>query len=104
LAHGDNIFAVIRGSWSNCMVIQWLTIPNGLAQKKWWAGRPTWDYADQTVISARTKTPLGDPIEVEALAECDGRWSAILSTLSCIAKTNIGHSAAAGMATSRVVL
>ncbi len=105
LADSDRILALIRGSAVNqdgrSTV---LTAPNGLAQQA--VIRQALDHArlspsQITYIEAHgTGTSLGDPIEVEALAEVYGqnRSDAAPVALASV-KTNIGHlEAAAGMA------
>jgi acyl transferase domain-containing protein/NADPH:quinone reductase-like Zn-dependent oxidoreductase/acyl carrier protein len=106
LANGDQVLAIIRGSavnqdgHSNV-----LTAPNGLAQQ---------EVIRQALENARvspnqisyieahgTGTPLGDPIEVEALAEVIGRRADNQAEPCVLAsvKTNFGHlEAAAGIA------
>jgi acyl transferase domain-containing protein/NAD(P)-dependent dehydrogenase (short-subunit alcohol dehydrogenase family)/acyl carrier protein len=106
LANGDRVLAVIRGSavnqdgHSNV-----LTAPNGLAQRD--VIRQALDHArvspDQiSYIEAHgTGTPLGDPIEVEALAEVIGSRGDPQAEPCILAsvKTNFGHlEAAAGIA------
>jgi acyl transferase domain-containing protein/NADPH:quinone reductase-like Zn-dependent oxidoreductase/acyl carrier protein len=106
LADGDRILALIRGSAVNqdgrSTV---LTAPNGLAQQA--VIRQALDNAQLspsqiTYIEAHgTGTSLGDPIEVEALAEVYGqdRSDVALSVALASVKTNIGHlEAAAGIA------
>ncbi|MDP3000968.1 MAG: polyketide synthase [Bryobacterales bacterium] len=105
LAAGDRILGLIRGSAINQDgKSNGLTAPNGLAQEKVIrlalenAGIPP---AGIGYIEAHgTGTPLGDPIEVEAIGRvmqsCRSRENPVLlSTVKC----NIGHlEAAAGIA------
>jgi acyl transferase domain-containing protein/short-subunit dehydrogenase/acyl carrier protein len=101
LADGDAIHAVIRGSAVNQDGrSNVLTAPNGTAHRQ--LIRDALDHAgiapDQVgyVEAHGTGTPLGDPIEVEALAEVVGQGNrpCVLSAV----KTNIGHlEAAAGV-------
>jgi acyl transferase domain-containing protein/acyl carrier protein len=102
LTDGDRIHAVVRGSALNQDGrTQTLTAPSGLAQR---------DVIRAALVNARvqpadigyvethgTGTELGDPIEVEALAEvlADGASPCVLGAV----KTNFGHlEAAAGIA------
>jgi acyl transferase domain-containing protein/acyl carrier protein len=104
LADGDNIRAVIRGSAVNQDGrTNVLTAPNGLAQQA--VIRQALDNAGITpdqisyVEAHGTGTSLGDPIEVEALAEVIGTRPADEPCVLGSVKTNIGHlEAAAGIA------
>lgn len=101
IADGDHIHAVIRGSAVNQDGrSNVLTAPNGIAQRQ--LVRTALENAgvspDQiTYVEAHgTGTALGDPIEVEALADVLGKGEhpCVLSSV----KTNIGHlEAAAGV-------
>jgi acyl transferase domain-containing protein/NAD(P)-dependent dehydrogenase (short-subunit alcohol dehydrogenase family) len=105
LRDGDRVYAVIRGTAVNqdgCTNV--LTAPNGLAQQE--VIRAALENAQVApanisyVETHGTGTPLGDPIEVEALAEVLGAES--LKAGQCAlgaVKSNLGHlEAAAGMA------
>ncbi len=106
LADGDNIMAVIRGSAINHDGrSSGLTVPNGLAQQDVIrlaladAGGLTPEQISY-VEAHGTGTPLGDPIEVRALAEvlCQNRPADHPLMLGSV-KTNIGHlESAAGIA------
>lgn len=104
-AQGDRILAVIKGSAVNQDgKSNGLTAPNGLAQEKvirQALERSRLEPADIGYVEVHgTGTPLGDPIEVEAIGRVmlDNRPAedpVILSTV----KPNIGHlEAAAGIA------
>jgi len=101
IADGDRIHAVVRGT----AVLQdgrstVMTAPNGLAQQAVVrAALENGRVAPEQISYVETHgtgTPLGDPIEVEALAEVlGGSPSCVLGSV----KTNIGHlEAAAGIA------
>lgn len=105
LADGDAVYAVIRGTALNQDGrTNVLTAPNGLAQQA--VIRAALDNAQVRasdigfVETHGTGTALGDPIEVEALAEVLGSPSA--QAPRCVlgaVKTNLGHlEAAAGIA------
>ncbi|MFP4441291.1 MAG: acyltransferase domain-containing protein, partial [Chloroflexaceae bacterium] len=105
LAHGDPIHALIRGTAVNQDGrTTGLTAPNGRSQQvvlRRALSQSGIKPADISYIETHgTGTALGDPIEVEALAEVYGQSRApgqpcVLGSV----KTNIGHlEAAAGMA------
>ena len=105
LAAGDSIAAMIRGSAINHDgSSSGFTVPNGLAQQEVLrralenAGVAPADVA--YVETHGTGTQLGDPIDVEAVAEVYGRDRKSDSPLVIgSVKTNIGHlEAAAGIA------
>jgi myxalamid-type polyketide synthase MxaC len=105
VADGDRILAVIRGSAVNQDGrTNGITAPNGLSQRALLrqALRNAGVTADQIshVETHGTGTALGDPIEVEALAEILGQPRADGGTCYLgAAKTNIGHlEGAAGIA------
>ena len=105
LKDGDRIYAVIRGTAVNQDGrTNVLTAPNGLAQRE--VIRAALHNAQVPASSVSyveahgTGTALGDPIEVEALAEVVGAASqdSIPCALGAV-KSNIGHlEAAAGVA------
>ncbi|MFO1456199.1 MAG: type I polyketide synthase [Steroidobacteraceae bacterium] len=105
LRDGDRVRAVIRGTAVNQDGRSTdLTAPNGLAQQdviRRALGNGRVEPRDVTFIEAHgTGTSLGDPIEVEALAEVLGAQGADAApcALSSV-KANIGHlEAAAGIA------
>ncbi len=105
LAAGDPIQAVIRGSAINQDGhSNGLTAPNGLAQEavlKQALANAQVDPAAITYVETHgTGTPLGDPIEIEALAKVLGepRSDGAACVLGSV-KTNIGHlEGAAGVA------
>lgn len=101
---GDSILAVIRGSAVNQDGASGgLTIPSGPSQQA---------LINRALASARIKpeqvgyieahgtgTPLGDPIEMRALAACYGKNSNREAIYVASVKTNLGHlEAAAGIA------
>ena len=105
VADGDRIYAVIHGAALNHDGKgNGLTAPNGLAQRdlirsalKDAGVRPE---AVDYVETHGTGTPLGDPVEIEALTAVlgEGRQDARPLTLGAL-KTNIGHlEAASGVA------
>ena len=102
---GDRVLAVVRGSAVNQDgKTNGLTAPNGLAQQR--VLRRALEDAGVEAASVGyvethgTGTPLGDPIEVEALSEVLGRGQKRTSALTLGAvKANIGHlEGAAGVA------
>jgi myxalamid-type polyketide synthase MxaB len=105
VADGDEIAAVIRGSAVNHDgSSSGLTVPNGLAQQELLRRALDSARVDPAEIdfveTHGTGTQLGDPIDVEALAEVFGKNRATDSpVLIGSVKTNIGHlEAAAGIA------
>ena len=103
VADGDRVWAVIRGSATNQDGrTNGLTAPNGLAQqavvRQALADGGVEPGEIGLVETHGTGTPLGDPIEVEALAAVLGAAGEQPCLLGS-AKTNIGHlEAAAGIA------
>jgi len=104
-AHGDTILAVIRGSAVNQDGrSQGLTAPNMLAQQallRQALANAKVDPSALGYIEAHgTGTPLGDPIEIEALVDVLGRPRPDGSRCALgSVKTNMGHlEAAAGIA------
>ena len=101
LAAGDRIRAVIRGSAVNQDgASSGLTVPNGLAQealiRKALANAKVNPEDIQYVEAHGTGTPLGDPIEIGAIASVFARRQTPLYVGSV--KTNVGHlEAAAGI-------
>jgi myxalamid-type polyketide synthase MxaB len=104
LADGDHIAAVIRGSAVNHDgSSSGFTVPNGLAQQELLrcALRNAGVEPAQVsyVETHGTGTQLGDPIDVDALAEIFGKRPADALLHIGSVKTNIGHlEAAAGIA------
>lgn len=103
LAAGDPVLAVIRGSAVNHDGrASGFTVPNGSAQADVIraaladAGAAP---ADVTFVETHgTGTPLGDPVEAQALAEALGKGRSTPLLVGSV-KTNIGHAeAAAGVA------
>jgi len=105
VADGDPVLAVIRGSAVNSDGrSSGLTVPNGPAQEaviRQALAAARLQPADIDYVEAHgTGTPLGDPIEVEALANVmgPGRDPARPLLLGAV-KTNLGHTeAASGLA------
>lgn len=101
----DNILAVVRGSAINHDGhSSGLTVPNGLAQQSVIQSaleNAQLSPSDISYVEAHgTGTPLGDPIEIESLAQvlCQDRSPQNPLQLGSV-KTNIGHlEAAAGIA------
>lgn len=105
LANGDNILALIRGSAVNQDGrSSGLTAPNGPSQEAVIRQAVTNAGVEPSQVSYvethGTGTPLGDPIEVQALAAALGEGRAPEQKLIIgSVKTNIGHlEAAAGIA------
>jgi acyl transferase domain-containing protein len=105
LASGDRILAVIRGSAVNHDGPgSGLTAPNAAAQEMLLAEtlrRARVSPADVAYLEAHgTGTPVGDPIELEAIARAYGRNRTPARPLAIgSVKTNIGHTeSAAGIA------
>ncbi|HEY1349800.1 MAG TPA: amino acid adenylation domain-containing protein [Ktedonobacteraceae bacterium] len=104
-ADGDNILALIRGSAINQDgASNGLTAPNGLAQQAVLRAALHSAGVEPARVSYLethgTGTPLGDPVEVEALKTVlsEGRTAQQPCALGSV-KTNIGHlEAAAGIA------
>src|SRR5690606_32737424 len=103
LASGDRVLAVVVGSAANQDgATNGLTAPNGLAQRQVLRRAlqdARLDPARVGLVETHgTGTVLGDPIEVEALAEVLGRAGDAPCRLGAV-KTNIGHlEGAAGIA------
>ncbi|MYS90463.1 MULTISPECIES: type I polyketide synthase, partial [Streptomyces] len=104
VADGDRVYAVLRGSALNQDgATGGLTVPNPSAQAdvvRQALDRAGWSPADVDYVEAHgTGTPLGDPIEVRALAESLGTGRAPDRPLLIgSAKANVGHlGAAAGV-------
>ncbi|MET0792004.1 MAG: SDR family NAD(P)-dependent oxidoreductase, partial [Polyangiaceae bacterium] len=101
---GDRILAVIRGSAVNQDGrSSGLTAPNGAAQEaviRDALSNAGLSPSDISVVETHgTGTPLGDPIEVNALGRVFGQRDREQSLLIASVKTNIGHlEAAAGAA------
>ncbi|MFN6567045.1 type I polyketide synthase, partial [Dendronalium sp. ChiSLP03b] len=105
IADNDNILAVIRGTAINHDGrSSGLTVPNGLAQEKLINAALANGRVEPAQVSYvevhGTGTALGDPIEVEALANVLGKKRSPNQPLVLgSVKTNIGHlEAAAGIA------
>ncbi len=104
LRDGDRVLAVIRGSAVNQDgKTNGLTAPNGLAQQRVLrralqdAGVQPWEIGYVEVHG--TGTALGDPIEVEALAEVLGGGQRTTPLTLGAVKANVGHlEGAAGVA------
>jgi amino acid adenylation domain-containing protein len=105
LADGDEILALLRGSAVNHDgPSSGLTVPNGAAQERLLRAALRQAGVEPRAVSYLeahgTGTPLGDPIEVQALASVLGRDRSRADALILGSiKTNIGHlEAAAGIA------
>jgi acyl transferase domain-containing protein/NADPH:quinone reductase-like Zn-dependent oxidoreductase/SAM-dependent methyltransferase/acyl carrier protein/NADP-dependent 3-hydroxy acid dehydrogenase YdfG len=101
----DQIFAVIKGAAVNQDgASNGITAPNGLAQQalmKQALINANVNAEDVSVLEAHgTGTPLGDPVEIESVAQIYSQGRAATNPLSISSvKTNIGHAeAAAGVA------
>jgi acyl transferase domain-containing protein/acyl carrier protein len=104
VADGDRVYAVLRGSALNQDgATGGLTVPNASAQVdvvRQALARTGWSPADVDYVETHgTGTPLGDPIEVRALAESLGAGrQPDRPLLIGSAKANVGHlGAAAGI-------
>jgi acyl transferase domain-containing protein/NADPH:quinone reductase-like Zn-dependent oxidoreductase/SAM-dependent methyltransferase len=105
VAGGDTVLAVIRGSATNQDgATSGMTVPNKLAQQAVIRGALAAAGAEPNDVSYveahGTGTPLGDPIEMRALADalCSGRGVEQQLLVGSV-KTNIGHlEAASGIA------
>ena len=104
IADGDNILAMIRGSAVNQDGrSSGLTVPSGLAQQSVirtaLANAKVEPEEISYVETHGTGTPLGDPIELKALATVLGQGHSEHPLMVGSVKTNIGHlEAAAGIA------
>ncbi|KAK4172362.1 putative polyketide synthase [Triangularia setosa] len=102
LRDGDNIRAVIRGTGVNCDGrTQGMTTPSSTTQAA--LIRRTYETAgirnlDETAVVEchGTGTPVGDPIEAEAVAQCFGKSGVIMTGV----KPNVGHAEGAAGITS----
>lgn len=101
----DQVFAVIKGAAVNQDgASNGITAPNGLAQQalmKQALINANVKAEDVSVLEAHgTGTPLGDPVEIESVAQIYSQGRATTNPLSISSvKTNIGHAeAAAGVA------
>lgn len=101
----DQVFAVIKGAAVNQDgASNGITAPNGLAQQALMQQaliNANVKAEDVSVLEAHgTGTPLGDPVEIESVAQIYSQGRAATNPLSISSvKTNIGHAeAAAGVA------
>jgi acyl transferase domain-containing protein/acyl carrier protein len=108
LADGDPIYAVIRGSAVNQDGhSNGLTVPNGLSQEA--ALRAALERAGVSPLQVQyaeahgTGTPVGDPVEANALGNVLGRCRAEGERLTMgSVKSNIGHTESASGAVSLI--
>src|SRR6185436_3656455 len=105
IADGDRVLAVIRGSACNQDgASSGLTVPNGVSQQRVIREALTRAGVEPSAVgfveSHGTGTPLGDPIEVQAIAAVFGQGRPANRPVSIgSVKTNIGHlQSAAGVA------
>jgi acyl transferase domain-containing protein/acyl carrier protein len=100
-AHGDLIYAVVRGSGINCDgKTNGMTAPNGAAQaqliREVYARAQVDHRQIEYIVTHGTGTRLGDPVEINALrdvfadVQTQQPYCALTST-----KTNLGHTFAA---------
>ncbi|KAL9086198.1 MAG: hypothetical protein Q9165_007263 [Trypethelium subeluteriae] len=99
---GDNIRAIIRGTAVNCDGrTQGMTMPSSRAQAE--LIRRTYEVAGIRNLSETafvechgTGTPVGDPLEVDAVASCFGDEGVVITGV----KPNVGHAEGAAGITS----